>query len=93
MMWWDHNDWGFGNWLAMGLTMLIFWSLVIGLIVWAVRSVSSNPAGSAGDRLREASPADVLAARFARGDISEDEFTRRRALLHGTPSAPGGRGE
>jgi putative membrane protein len=90
MMWWNHGDWGFGDWLAMSLMMLVFWGLIAGGIVLLVRSLSAKPTDS--EPRTKTNADDVLAARFARGDINEDEFTRRRALLHSThaPSRPSG---
>lgn len=71
MMWWG-GDWSWGAWLAMTVTMFGFWALVI----WAVTSFVR---GERGDRPRDAE--DVLAERFARGEIDEEEFERRRDLL------------
>lgn len=87
MMWWGHDNWGAGSWIAMSLTMLVFWALFVGLIVWVVRSMANKPATTGTGQPRVASPDDVLADRFARGDINEDEFTRRRALLHAAPGS------
>lgn len=61
--------------------MLVFWGSLIALVVWAARSFGS------GDRQitsRGADPDEVLAQRYARGEIEEDEFRRRRELLHST---------
>lgn len=86
MMWWNHGGWGAGDWLAMVFMMLIFWGAVIALVVWLVRSSRSAP--STGDQRPATDRADeLLAGRFARGEIDEAEFTRSRTLLH----APSGR--
>lgn len=51
---------------------------VLGVVIWVVASiVRSSGAG----RARDAK--DILAERFARGEIDEDEFRHRRELLHG----------
>lgn len=39
-MWWWHNDWGWGAWLAMTATMLVVWALGIGALVSLLRSNS-----------------------------------------------------
>ncbi|MGQ0843007.1 MAG: SHOCT domain-containing protein [Sporichthyaceae bacterium] len=83
-MGYDYGNWGAGQWAAMAATMLLFWGMVVALVVWAVRDLRS------GDRTRttppgSSSPDDVLADRFARGEIDEDELGRRRDLLHGSP--------
>ena len=80
----DWNDsWGAGDWVAMTLMMLLFWGVLIGLVVWLVvaylrRTDSPTTSGSDADR--------ILAGRYARGEIDEDELTRRRAVLHGGPA-------
>jgi len=81
MMGYYDGDWGVGEWSAMGAMMLVFWGSVIVLVVWAARSFRS------GDRQadsRGTGPDDILAERYARGDIDEDEFQRRLELLHST---------
>ena len=71
----DHMDgWGW-MWLG-GLLWLIILGAFVGLIVWlVVRSSGQPPATTQGDARR------ILAERFARGEIDEDEFTRRTELL------------
>lgn len=60
--------------------MLLLWGLVIAGIVWLVKTVSGGSGGSAagGDGRSRA----ILAERFARGEISADEFRRMRDELH-----------
>ncbi len=72
MMWW--GDWSWGAWVAMTFTMLAFWALVIWAVASFVRSIGPG-------RARDAE--DILAERFARGEIDEDEFRHRRELLRG----------
>lgn len=71
MMWWG-GDWFWGAWLLMATMMLGFWALVI----WAVASFVR---GGRDDHPRRAE--DVLAERFARGEIDEGEFQRWRDVL------------
>ncbi len=78
MMGYFGGDLGVGEWLAMSAMMLVFWGLVIAVGVWAARSFR---AGDQQTGRRGADPIEVLAERFARGDIDEDEFQRRRELL------------
>ena len=85
MIGWD-DGWGVGDWLAMGLMMAMmvaFWGVLIALVVGLVRGADTRhhaPGGFPGDSSERAD--EVLAERFARGEIDEDEFTRRRDLLH-----------
>jgi putative membrane protein len=69
-MWDWHSSWG---WWWMGVSMVIFWALVACVIVALVRT------SRASDRPPDARA--VLDARFARGEIDEVEYRRRRALI------------
>jgi putative membrane protein len=75
MMYWD-GDWTWATWLLMTLSMLAFWGLVAWVAVTLVRS--GRPAGS--DRAGDAD--QILADRFARGEIDEDEYRHRQDVLH-----------
>ncbi|MBI2706655.1 MAG: SHOCT domain-containing protein [Actinobacteria bacterium] len=71
MMYW-YGDWNWAAWLTMTLTMVVFWGAVIWLAIALFRQVP----GERGHR-----PEDTLADRFARGEIDEDEYQRRRDTL------------
>jgi putative membrane protein len=64
----------------MLLTNVIFWGLVLWGIVALVRHYSLRDGGAT--RQRE-SPEDLLARRFANGDIDADEYARRLQTLRG----------
>lgn len=74
MMWWPDGGWGWGGWLTMTITMLAFWGLVAWVLVTLVRQPGSR-------RHTNRSAEEILAERFARGEIDEEEYNRRRALL------------
>jgi putative membrane protein len=63
--------------------MLVFW----GLVIWAVVTVSRGSWRFGDFAPREHSAGDVLADRFARGEIEEDEYQRRLGVLHGKRDA------
>lgn len=63
---------GFG---IPGLGMILIWGLIALLVVGLVRLFTREQPG-AGKR-----PADILDERFARGDIDEDEYERKKRLL------------
>ncbi len=76
---WDHmGSWG---WIGM-LLMLAFWFGTIWLIVWAI-------AGSRGGRRQPADETNratdqsmsILRERFARGEITAEEFEQARRTL------------
>jgi len=80
MMW--GCDWGWGAWLAMMVMMVVFWGLVIAAVVALVRYLGGTRQGDrTGSGSGRASAEEVLAERFARGEIDADEYTRRRELL------------
>ena len=78
---WEHGGWGAGQWFAMSLVMVLFWTLVVALVVWLVRSsrhpVGPTPKVQSSSRRAE----EVLAERFARGELNEQEYVLRRDLL------------
>ncbi len=86
MMWWSQMAVNDGQWLAMSLGMLVAGSLPIALVVWLVRRGGGGrlPTGSphAPDRAE-----DLLAQRFARGEIDEAQFTRARMVLRDSTTA------
>ena len=76
MFWYDH-DMGWWGYAGMGIGMVLFWALAIAGIVALVMYVS----GGRQNRQPE-SAEQILAARFARGEISETEYRDRVATLH-----------
>ena len=77
MMYWNDGGWGWGAWLMMGIFMLVFW----GLVAWVVVTLVRGSSGSSGSRRPERSAEEILAERFARGEIDKDEFNERRDAL------------
>ena len=75
---WDGHD-GMGWWMLFGsVWFVLFW----GLIIWAVASlVSRLGGGQASQGSREESPLDIAKRRYARGEISKEEYDRLRADL------------
>ena len=69
---------GFGWWWFMPIFMILFWGLVIWGIVALVRGLS----GSRGSDSSTADSAmEVLKRRYARGDISKEEFEEKKKDL------------
>lgn len=80
MMWDDNGTWNTGDWVAMSLMMVIFWGLLVVAVVAFVRWSRRDAATS-----RTASPPEtaeqLLANRFARGDLDEEDYRRRLSVL------------
>ena len=83
MFWTDHYSSGWG-WVAMTIGMVVFWGLLITLVVVLVRGMNRPGDQGLGQR---PSPERLLAERFARGEIDEDEYRRRLATLTGSGRA------
>lgn len=80
---WNMHDGGGGWWVVMVLGFFLFWGLVIAGIAWAVRAGTGNRPMGAGKGAKE-----VLDERLAAGEISVEEYERRRAVIAGRPSTP-----
>jgi len=77
-MW--HNDaWG-GWWFAMPLAAVAFWAAVIWVVVNVFRG-GPGPPPTGGPR--SATPEEMLAQRYARGEIDDDEYRRSLDALRG----------
>ena len=67
-MW--HYAEGMGWWMVFGgIWMFIFWGGLIALIVWGITKLSGR-----GDTTPKHDPLDVAKERYAKGEISREEF-------------------
>jgi putative membrane protein len=64
---WHHDRWGPGPWL------LIPWLLLIGILLWAWLRWRRHPSSRDGE--------SVLAERYARGEIDDNEYRKRLTTL------------
>jgi putative membrane protein len=91
MMYWNHGH-GMGGWgwFAMSVGTLLFWAVLIVGVALVVRALTrtgergrppAEPRPSAGGGSAGPSPEQVLAERFARGEIDEQEYRARLAVL------------
>lgn len=81
-----HDGWGAGAWVMLVVMVLLL--VMLAVTVWLLlRSGSgsalvpgpASPSGLSGPARSAAE--EVLAERFARGELDEDEFRRRRDVL------------
>jgi len=68
MMW---AGWGI-HWIWM----VVFWVAVIGLIAWAIARIAPNGPTRPSDTARR-----ILDERYARSELDDDEYRRRRSEL------------
>jgi putative membrane protein len=71
--------------IAWGLIGITFWLLLIALVVLLVRGTRTPARNTGGAAVR------VLEERYARGEITREDFLERRAVLGG--SSPGAAGD
>lgn len=77
MMGYGWAGWGAGFWMLGGLLLMIG---VVVLVVWAVMSLSRSGRAPAGDATRP-TPNEILRERFARGELTEQEFEQAKRVL------------
>ena len=65
----------------MMLMMLIFWGGVLALVIFAVRGGFGTRASPGESSQRMPDAKEILSERFARGEISEEEFEQRKRVL------------
>ena len=78
-MWWFDHGGGWWPWL-MVIPMLVFW----GLVIWGIVALARATVQNAGQPRPHPDPEQVLADRFARGEIDADEYRERLATLRET---------
>ena len=67
-MMWQWNA-GMGWWMVFGgIMMIVFWGAIIWLIVWGIRKATE------GNRRGEKGPLDIARERYARGEITREQF-------------------
>lgn len=73
MHWGDTGGWGWGNWLVAAMLLLVFAAAITALLVMLFRRPSDQQAPYGPER--------ILAERFARGEIDEEEYRQRSRVL------------
>lgn len=75
-----HGGWG---WMAFGAAwMVFFWGAIIGLVVWAISRLAGDGWARGERRGNDGrSPLDIAKERYARGEITQEQFQRLREDL------------
>ncbi len=81
----EPSQFGFLFAILGGLSWLAIVAGIVLLVIWAVRAMPRTAAVGSSPAAVE-TPQDILARRFAMGEISAEEFTRSRDLLRGAPT-------
>ena len=75
-MWYMHE--GMGWWMVFGgAWMIIFWGGLIALIVWGITRLSGRDNSTS-----KRDPLDVAKERYAKGEISREEFEQLKKDLY-----------
>lgn len=87
MMWYGESMSGWG-YVLMTVGMVVFWALVAAAIVALVRYTSASGRDATTMPSHHGpTPQQILAERYARGEIDDEEYSRRmRTLATGTTS-------
>lgn len=91
-MYWHGNGMNGWDYALVTLSTIAFWTLVITGVVALVHYFARRPAAGDGGwtglsdpaapQALQANPEQLLAERFARGEIDENEFYRSMDVLH-----------
>lgn len=82
---WCGYGMGGAYWPLMGITMILFWGLIIAGVVALVRYLGRtgrpDHPGGAGPAAGRPQAREILDERFARGEIDAEEYRQRLDLL------------
>jgi putative membrane protein len=81
MMGYSGGNWGWGSWILMTVAMVVFWAALITGAVLAVRYAVSARRADTNPAALSTRAEELVAQRYARGEIDEDEYQGRVALL------------
>jgi putative membrane protein len=81
------GPWGLLFAVLGGLAWLAVLAGVVLLVIWAVRAMSAGGPMRAAP-IQAQTPMDTLAHRFARGEITAEEYEHARDVLRGDPAKP-----
>lgn len=78
MMWhmWDITSGMSWWWVFGGFWVLLFWGGLVALIVWAVKKLTER-----GGTVLKSAPLAVVKERYAKGEITREEFEQIRRDL------------
>ncbi len=73
------GGWGWVGWIITAVVLVVIFAALITAVVFGVRYLSGHH--GLGDSQQARGAEDVLAERFARGEIDADEYRQRVTLL------------
>jgi putative membrane protein len=84
-MW--HGDWSAADWAWISAAMLLFWTAIVAGAIWLVRAAGRGSDDRLSSDKREPSDRpsarDILDERYARGELTDEQYRARRSVLSG----------
>lgn len=80
-MYWNGHDMNGWGWFTMSVGTVLLWALLITVAVLLFRTLNRAPEPPRTPTA--AAPEQLLAERFARGEIDEEQYRRSLAVLRG----------
>ena len=78
---WHMGGWGWGGMILGPIMMIVFIAVAVAVVVLLVRWLGGPGHGGALHGPPGKTPMDILAERFAKGEIDKEEFEERRRVL------------
>ncbi|GAA0276718.1 hypothetical protein GCM10009527_086400 [Actinomadura nitritigenes] len=82
---WGHmGDGGWSGWMWIwGSMMIIFWIVLIGAVAWVIVRVAASrrDAPTISEQMEHRHAREILADRYARGEITSEEYDERLTKL------------
>jgi len=77
---WHMNE-GMGWWMVFGgIVSIFFWAGIMALVVWAISALARRD-GSRPPSASKQDPLDIARERYAKGEITKDEFGQMKKDL------------
>ena len=87
MMWWPHEEWGWGWGSGWMLVMMLGWVVLLGFGIWAVVALTRGQSRPPTVPRTEA-PQEILDRRLASGEITSAEYLEARELMESQRATP-----
>lgn len=79
MTYWNHHGMSGWDWFAMSIGSVLLWAVLLTFAVLLIRDLTHT--SQRPHTVAAPSPEQVLADRFARGEIDEEDYRNRLAVL------------
>ena len=64
-----------------GVWSIIFWVVIVGLVIWGVKKLVERDRGGSVEATRKKDALDIAKERYARGEITREQFEEVRRTL------------